>query len=166
MDALDELFSGDDKSQQAGRRLLDTLAGFDRNPMDVLPDDVLVGWCQQQPNTRFTLAVSVARLYRRADEKSPYEWTALAQTLLAKAPDPVAMISELGQRMARSEGGWRGAFATDLEARLKLFEQLDIGDIPQGSAAFARAKKNLKTRIELERRTEQALDRMSSGTFE
>ena len=163
-DVLDELFSGDTKTQGNSVRLLNNLLRFRKSPMDAVPDDVVIGWCDRDPNVRYNLAAAVALLFKKPDDTAPQEWTNLARQLLLKAPDPEAVFKEIVSRLQPTS--WSGSLATKLESRLKLLDQLDDGAIPALAAPLDAAKGTLKRRIEVERRRETEEDRTRSGRFE
>jgi len=161
---LDELFSGDQESQNDGVRLLRDSLRFRKNPMSVVSDDVIIGWCDCDPKTRYPLAAAVALLFKRPADQAPHEWTSLTRQLLLKAPDPEAVLKEIVRRLHPT--GWSGSLATKLESRLKLLEQLDLGAVPAVAGAFDAAKTTLTRWIEKERRREIDEDTARSGRFE
>ena len=163
-DVLDELFSGDAKSQRKSIRLLNDLLRFGKSPMDAVPDDIIIGWCDRDPKVRYSLVAAVALLSRRHNNTAPHEWTNLARQLLLKAPDAEAVFKEIVSRFFLMSGS--GSFATELESRLRLLDQLDVGAIPPVANALDAAKAMLKQRIEAERCRETEEDRARSGRFE
>lgn len=161
---LDELFLGDEQSQKEGVRLLNELLVFRKSPMSAVSDDIIIGWCDGDPKTRYPLAAAVALLFKRAADHAPHEWTSLTKQLFLKAPDPEAVLRELVHRL--HPRSWSGSLATKLESRLQLLEQLDLGEVPALAAAFDAAKATLKRWIEAERRREMDEDRARGGRFE
>jgi hypothetical protein len=161
---LDELFSGDEESQNDGVRLLRDSLRFRKNPMSAVSDDVIIGWCDCDPKTRYPLAAAVALLFKRPADQAPHEWTSLTRQLLLKAPDPEAVLKEIVRRLPPT--GWSGSLATKLESRLKLLEQLDLGAVAALAGAFVAAKTTLTRWIEEERRREIDEDTARSGRFE
>jgi hypothetical protein len=164
LDILDELFSGDAKARKDSVRLLNNLLRFHKAVLDVLPDEVLLTWCDRYPTVRYSLAASVATLFKRPNKGEPHEWTPLAGKLLEKAPDPRSVLNEIIQRLYPSS--WSGSLATKLDGRLKLLNSLPGGDAPVLAAAMAEAKANLQMRIDAERRREKEEDRARSNRFE
>ena len=164
VDVLDELFSGEQKSQRDSVRLLNDFERFGKSPMDVVADEVILGWCDRDPKPRYPLAAAVARLFKRPNDKAPHEWTSLTCQLLLKSPDPEAVLKEIASRLHPTS--WSGSLATKLESRLKLLDQLDIDAVQPLMAALDAAKATLKRRIEAERRRETEEDRARSGRFE
>ena len=161
---LDQLFSGDQKSQSKSVHLLNDLAQFRANPLHSAADDSIIAWCDRDPRARYPVAAAIALLFKRPGDNAPYEWTSLTQTLLVKAPDPQAVIKEIVHRLDPTS--WSGSLATKLESRLRLLERLDLGTAPGLLAVHNEAKTRLKQRVEVERRREIEEDRTRSGRFE
>jgi hypothetical protein len=164
VDMLDELFSGDQESQKDSVRLLNDLLQFRKHPMREVSDDVIIGWCDGDPKTRYPLAAAVALVFKRPADHAPHEWTSLAKQLLLRAPDAEAVLKELVRRL--NPRSWSGSRATKLESRLQLLDQLDLGGLPALTAVFDAAKARLRGSIEAERRQEMDEDRWRSGRFE
>jgi hypothetical protein len=161
---LDELFSGDAKSQKASVRLFDNLLRFHKNVLDTLPDDVVLTWCDRDPAVRYPLATSVVLLFKRPKDGEPHAWTPLAGKLLEKAPDPRLVLNEIVHRLRPSS--WSGSLATKLEGRLKLLNTLPGGDVAALAAVATEAKAKLQAQIDAQRRSEQDEDRAKSNRFE
>ena len=164
INVLDELFSGDQWSHDDGVRLLNGFWPSGKHPIEVVVDDVIIGWCDRDPNTRYPLAAAVALLFKRPSDKAPHEWTNLARQLLLKAPDPEAVFKKVAGRLHPKS--WSGSLATKLESRLELLDQLDVGAVPDLAAALDMAKAMLKRQIDVERRHEAEKDCARSGRFE
>jgi len=45
--------------------LLNNPSRFDRNPMDTAADDIITGWCDLDPKTRYPVAAAVVVLFKR-----------------------------------------------------------------------------------------------------
>jgi hypothetical protein len=143
--------------------LLNHRSRFGKSPMETVADDIIIGWCDHDPKARYPVAAAVSLLFRRPNDKAPYEWASLTRKLLLKAPDPEAVFKEIVGRLHPTS--WSGSLATELEARLTLLNQPDINAVPELAAAFDATKATLKRRIEAERRRETAEDRARNGRF-
>jgi hypothetical protein len=163
-DVLDELFSGDDKARAKSVRLLNDLLRFNKSVVDVVPDDVMLGWCERDPQLRYPIAAAVAALFTHSNDHEPHEWTGLAPKLFQNAPEPRLVLKAIVRRLYPMS--WSGSLATKLDSRLKLLDQLEIGDVPELRAALDEAKATLKKDIEAQRRRETDEDRARSGRFE
>lgn len=161
---LDELFPGDAEPLKKSVRIADDLLRFHETAFDVVPDDVLLSWCDRDPVPRFPLAASVATLFKQSRKGDPYEWMPVARELLEKAPDPGLVLNSFVQRLYPSS--WSGSLATQLEGRLKLLNSLPVGGRAGLAAAMDDARAHLQARIDAERRREMEEDRARSNRFE
>lgn len=164
LEILDELFAVDANSQREMVRLLNNLLHFHKGVMEVVPDEVILTWCDRDPATRYPLVASAATLFKRPKDGEPHEWLPLAGQLLAKAPDPLAVLKEILDRLEPS--GWSGSLATKLEGRLKLLNTLPGSDAPALAGEMAQARSSLEARIKAVRKSEQEDARATGGTFE
>lgn len=161
---LDELFSGDQKSQRASVRLLNDLRHFHKKVLDVLPDETVLTWCDRDPTIRYPLAASVVLLFNRPKEREPNEWTPLAKKLLENAPEPLLVLNEIVHRLYPLK--WSGSRASKLEGRLKLLNSLAVAGTPALAEPLAEARKRFQAKIDAERRSEQEEDRARNNRFE
>ena len=81
-----------------------------QNPMDTVADEIIIGWCDLDPKTRYRVAAAVVRLFKRPNDKAPYEWASLTRQLLLKAPDPDAVFNEIVDRLHPTS--WSGSLTT------------------------------------------------------
>jgi len=159
---LDGLLAGGAKEKELGLRILDDVRG---DPVAAVPENVLFGWCDQEPESRYPLIAAAITPFRSANEKGPPRWTELALLLLKRAPDRVMVLKQLiGQFRPRS--GWVGQLAAILEANSKLLDELD-GYLDAGAVEFVKgAKVRLAESIADERRRDTAIDRQRNERFE
>ena len=161
---LDELFSGDAESRKASAHVLSTLPRFHHPVLEVVPDEVLFGWCDRDPALRYQLAAAVATLFKRPKEGEPHEWLPLTGKLLEKAPDPGLVFDEIVRRLNPSS--WSGSLATKLEGRLKLLNCMPGSDIPTLAAKIAAVRANLQAQVSYQRGLEMEEDRAHGNRFE
>ncbi|OPY96053.1 hypothetical protein A5906_05045 [Bradyrhizobium sacchari] len=161
---LDEAFSGDAKARGKAVQAFVGFQRFHKNPLDVVPDDVLLAWCDADPAVRYPLMAASAGLFKRPANNEPHEWLPLASKPLYKAPDPHAALNEIVRRLR--PWSWSGSLATKLEERLKLLEQLPADHTPELANALNKAKTDLQESIAKERKNEAAESRARGGRFE
>jgi hypothetical protein len=161
---LDETFSGDTKARSKAVQAFADFQRFRKNPVGVVSDDVLLAWCDVSPEIRYPIMTASARLFGRPANNEPHEWLPLTAKILAKAPDPQAVLKEIAWRLQPT--GWSGSLATKLEGRLRLLERLPIGQSPALADALEAAKAALQERIEVERKREAADSRLRNRRFE
>jgi hypothetical protein len=161
---LDELFSGDEKSRKESVRLLTNLTRFNKNTLDGVPGDVVLNWCSVDPGARYPIAAACMTLFRRANDREPHAWTDLPRQLLERAPEPRLVLNEIVHRLRPTS--WSGSLASKLETRLKLLEELPVGNAPGLSAALEEAKDVLRKQIHEQRRRETQEDKARNSRFE
>lgn len=160
---LDEAFSGDAEAKEKAVQVFADFQRFRKNPMGVVSDDVLLAWCDADPTVRYPLMAASAGLFKRPANNEPHEWLPLASKLLARSPDPHAVLKEIVRRLR--PWSWSGSLATKLEGRLKLLEQLPA-HTPELVDALNKAKTDLQGWIAKERKREAAESRARDGRFE
>jgi hypothetical protein len=159
--ALDGLCGGDAKELERGIRILRHIDDR-KQPLAVVPEEDLLAWCEQEPQTRFPAIASVIAVFQQPNETSPPQWTAIALRFLERAPDPSAILSEFVAQF--NPGGWSGSLAAILSSNAALLDQLDA--YPQLSAAIALEKERLQRWIDEQQRRENAMDRQRDERFE
>jgi len=108
-----------------------------RNPLSVVPTDVLVAWAQVDPPKRFPkLATAVSALKKDAGNGA-FVWTDVALKILDLAPDRLAVLTEFGSNLMPH--GWRGSLADTIESRRAL-PQAFFGDSDPRVVAWARER--------------------------
>jgi hypothetical protein len=161
---LDEAFAGDAKARQKAALAFVDFQRFHKDPLGVVPDDILIAWCEVDPTIRYPLMTASAGLFKRPTNNQPHEWLPLAWKLLNKAPDPHVILKEIVRRLR--PWSWSGSLATKLEGRLKLLEQLPIDQTPALANAINKATTDLREWIAKERRSEAAESVARDGRFE
>jgi hypothetical protein len=161
---LDELFGGDEKARRRAVRAFVDLVQFNKSPLDVVPDDVLIGWCDKAPAVRYPLIAASASLFKRPRENEDHEWKPLAARLLQGAPDKRGVLAEIVYGLRPRS--WSGSLAAKLESRLKLLERLPMEEALGVELPYEAAKAALRQEIEAERRNEAAESKRRESRFE
>jgi hypothetical protein len=161
---LEMFFGGSEQERRATLRMMDELCHHHRNPLDAIPDDEIVAWCEQEPTSRYVTMASVVSYLCGSKEKAPAQWSGIALTLLERAPDPVAVARTFAKRFR--PGGWSGSLAVILEGRRKLLTDLEQHADPQ-LIEFAIAEGlRLDSDIEAQRKWEAEHDQERNERFE
>jgi hypothetical protein len=159
-EALDAFVGG---KGRLGTILLGTL-GHDKNPLDVISDDVLIEWCGRDPARRYPLVARIIAQFESDDKGSPVVWNSRVLKLLDHAADPVPVLKELVASLRPSS--WQGSRASAMASRLPMIEELQRHPNP-AVAEFARQDSaRLREEIEEERRHETERDKASDERFE
>src|ERR1700676_517348 len=80
--------------------ILDDLYRFRKNLFDVVPEDVLLDWCDQKPKTRYPIVAAAITIFHDAEEAGPRQWTKIALRLLKKVPDRVAVLKQFARQFS------------------------------------------------------------------
>jgi hypothetical protein len=161
---LDELFSGDEKARRRSVQLFRSLERHRSFVVDAAPDDVVLDWCDRNPEVRYPIAAAVGPLFKKNNDGHPHQWMPLAHKLLRKAPEPQLALNEIIRRLHPSS--WSGSLATILESHLKLLDELPMVELPDLRTALDQAKAALRTQIAQQRQAEAEENRARSGRFE
>lgn len=120
--ALDVFFGGEPQTDSSDFDVVDfnRFARGRRNPLDGIPIDEMLRWCDERPALRYP-RISHVVSYDTASEGG-VEWTPLAMEMLKRAPDPLTVLKTfVGRFRPRS---WSGSRAAIIESRLGLLDRL------------------------------------------
>jgi hypothetical protein len=161
---LDALFAGSAAEQKIGLEIMHDVTNMDKaNPVDAVPQEQLLAWCERHRAERYPVAASVVTLFRQESRK-PLQWSDTAQALLRRAPDPVAVLKRYVARFR--PGSWSGSLAAAMEAPLTPLRGLEE-DQNRAIAEFAKAEAlRLRQEIERIRQRETEDDKQSDERFE
>jgi hypothetical protein len=163
--ALDVFFGGEPQADGAD---LDT-DGFDdpsdrrTNPLDGVPMDDILEWCDTKPEERYT-AIARAVSYHASAKEGGVEWSPLALEMLKRAPEPVAVLMIFVSRF--SPTSWSGSLAAIIESRVPLLDQLGESNNPAISEFSAQIRPQLVKQIARARKWEDERDSGRDERFE
>ena len=149
---LDGLFSGDTAERDLRMRIIKDVRRHDKNPLDVVPETDLFGWCDQDPKTRYSTIARVITISDHTEEAGPRRWTNIALHLLEKAPDRVEVLKQFARQFEPMS--WSGSRASIVESNAKLLDELEAYPDPAVVDFVAQEKVRLGQAIEAERRAE------------
>lgn len=92
------------------------------SPVNQIPDDVIIDWCERAPETRYPLIVSSMQTYYKPEESEELRWRPILFTILEKAPILKAVLTQIEKEIYPTS--WSGSLANTLAKRLTLFTQL------------------------------------------
>jgi hypothetical protein len=137
---------------------------LDRTPLDLMTDDVWMGWAAQKAETRYELLARVIRFSITGDEDHANGWSPAALKLIDVAPEPVKVLDKFLRRFRPN--GWSGSLADTLATRMPLIEALKKHDKPEIVAWANTHAPEYATYIEKTRAHEAAESRQRDQTFE
>lgn len=159
--ALQGLCGGNKHELERGVQVLRDV-GSRKQPLSAVSEPELLGWCDQDPVTRYLGLACVIDAVEQVKDMPP-RWTSLALRFLERAPDPAGVLDQfISQFMPR--GGWSGTLAAILESNVTLLDQLE--GVSKLSVVVPQAKTRLQEWIAGERRREAAMDRQRDERFE
>jgi hypothetical protein len=161
---LDAVFAGGKTAQKKSVGILHDMMRSRKNPLSTVPDDVILAWCDRDAEARYAFAAASVWLFKRTGPNQPHAWNSIAAKLLRGAPDPVLVLREIVHRLRPTS--YSGSYATKLESRLTLLEQLDVGANVVLRDAFDAARTGLQKQVDEARRSEAAESQARSGRFE
>lgn len=107
---LDALFAGNINECPERSNLLRSLHDHEGAPADGIPSEMLIAWCDQDRQNRFTLAASFVTYAKRAEGDGSLTWSDHAQHFLAHAPNPADILGEFVHQFCPT--GWSGSRAS------------------------------------------------------
>ena len=161
---LDALFAGDETDQQVGVAVFEFVGDRNMNPVDVIPCETLIAWCEGDRQHRYQLAASIISFARGQDANGPPAWSEQAKALLAGAPGPKSALAVLIERFRPMS--WSGSRSALIEANAKLLDSLDSDVAMRLSPFITEAKAQLAQEIARERESETRQDRAQDERFE
>ena len=162
--SLNGFCAGDASDLKTGVRILEDIGNLRNNPLNGMPDDELLSWCDQEPKLRYPAAASVINLIDFSKERGKQRWSKSALRLLEKAPDRVEVLRQYVRRFGPTH--WSGSLATVLESNAELLNQLIGHSDPAVVAFLTQEKDRLAKMIKEERRSENTTDRKRNERFE
>ncbi len=163
---LDALFAGSDEEQQLGVSVFEFVGDRDVNPLDVVPPQMFIDWCERDRQNRYELAASVVDFARPPvqGEGSSQSWSEQAIALLTRAPEPTKVLEEFVRRFRPMS--WSGSRAAIIEGNAKLLDSLDAQLVERLGTSVSDARQQLVQDIKSERASETREDRARDERFE
>lgn len=119
---LDVFLKGNDVEDYQRQRMFSDDFERHENPLNRIPDSVLLSWCEKNPSTRYPLVASVMKAFKKSDETGKYEWKPFVYRTFDKAPVLECVLENLADALRpRSSSGSR---ADVLQRRAVLYQEL------------------------------------------
>lgn len=90
------------------------------SPVNKIPENILIDWCEQDPKTRFPLVVSSMQMYSKDSDE--LRWHPILQTIFEKSLNIKVVLSQLENEIYPMS--WSGSRADAMAKRFALFTQL------------------------------------------
>jgi hypothetical protein len=163
--ALNGLCAADAAQLALGTRILNDTSRLRKNPLDAVPDNELIAWCNQDPAARYPAMASTITISPHLTEAGPRHWTTIALQLLEKASNRIEVLKAF-VRQITVINGWSGSFAAILEANAKLLNELPAQPDAAIMAFLAQEKTRIAQMIKEERSAETGIHRHRDERFE
>jgi hypothetical protein len=163
--ALDVFFHSSTKpgEEVIGVDSFDDPSDRGKNPLDGAPDDVVLAWCNEGGQERYSALAQAISFFRQGKDTGPI-WTPLALKMIEAATDPLEV---LGIFVGRFEPrAWSGSRAAIIESRMRLLDELDKHSNPALAQLAAKKRFELEETIAATRKSETERDSRRDESFE
>lgn len=134
------------------------------SPLNQIPDDKLLSWCENDPAVRYPLIASAIQAFTKSSETGQLAWKPIVHTIFERAPDLDTILEHLAGAIWPKS--WSGSLADILLSRAVLFQEL----YEHGNGkirAWAKAQfSHLQESIRKEREWEEQRHRERDERFE
>jgi len=162
--ALEGLCPRNGADAKSNAHTLEYVRQLRRNPLYLVPEDDLLNWCDQEPNSRYPAIAGAINVFRSAPEVGDSRWSTLALQLLARAPDRIEVLKRFIDQL--SPLSWTGSRATIIENNAKLLDELEIYPDAAVRQFVSTTKSRLNEAVTAERGSEAILEREIQDRFE
>jgi len=161
---LDVFLGSDDIEDNQRRRMFSNDFKRRENPLNQIPDDELLSWCENDPSSRYLIVASAMEAFKVSDETSILEWKPIVYPILERAPNLGAVLEQLAYAIRPMS--WIGSRADILQKRSTLFQEFYEHDNTE-IRAWARSKySGLQEDIRKERKWEDQRRHERNESFE
>lgn len=159
--ALDVFFGGENSPSGSTLHTVRTISTRENDPFDQIPADVILDWASRDPSRYSTLAAHVEP-FRTSGQL--VAWNPVLAALVDAAPNPIAMLRVISQRLRPDQ--WSGSYASVLESNAYLFGAFDARDDVEIAAFLAEEKVRMLEEATIEREHENQRDKHRDERFE
>lgn len=92
------------------------------NPLSQILDEAVIEWCEENPESRYSIAVSAVESFEKNSGTGKYEWRPVLNAILEGAPDLEKVLNKLWRSL--QPHAWSGSLASILEERSVLLGDL------------------------------------------
>ncbi|MCK4653149.1 MAG: hypothetical protein KAU01_01765 [Candidatus Cloacimonetes bacterium] len=115
-------------------------------PINMIDDDLLINWCDDNPQDRFTKLATVIMPFRSNEKKTKLEWKPIAITMFENSPDPVLVLNAFKTKFTPMS--WYGSRKGVMKTRLILLTDLKDHENPLISEWACNEEKLFQQEIE------------------
>ncbi|MGB0385042.1 MAG: hypothetical protein ACPGWR_09485 [Ardenticatenaceae bacterium] len=96
--------------------------GTFHNPVNQIPEKVIIDWCELEAERRYPLMVSSMLTYSKSKDSEELHWQPILKTIFEKSPNLQAVLSQLEHEIYPMS--WSGSRAEAMAKRLPLLAKL------------------------------------------
>lgn len=115
-----DIFIGQDE-YMFRRRTFSDLERAD-SPVNQIPENILIDWCEQDPERRYPLIVSSTQMYSKPKDSEELCWHPMLFIIFSKSPNLQIVLSQLESEIYPVS--WSGSLADAMAKRLTLLAML------------------------------------------
>lgn len=135
----------------------------DRNPINQIPEHLVIEWCEREPESRYPLIVSAMQMYSKLERSQELHWLSIFFLVLEKSPNVQSVLLQFEKRLIPITS--YGSKADAIEMRLVLLEQLASHTSVEVQEWASKQHKKLILAIEKERELELQRSQRRFGRF-
>jgi hypothetical protein len=159
-----DVFMRDDPDNNQRNRMFSYDLVRRGSPLNQIPNDKLLSWCEDDPAVRYPLIASAIQAFTKSSETGKLAWKPVVHAMFERAPDLDAILEHLAEAIWPKS--WSGSLTDILLSRAVLFQELyehDNGKI----RAWAKAQySHLQESIRKDREWEEQRSRERNESFE
>lgn len=119
---LDEFFGRENLEQMRHRRLFSGDFQAGGNPMNQITDDVLIDWCESDPQRRYAIVSGSLEAYIKSKDSDDFEWRPTVYKILERTHDPETTLDQLVRSLEPMS--YSGSLADNLVELSRLLPKL------------------------------------------
>ncbi|MGE0684017.1 MAG: hypothetical protein AB7P69_24315 [Candidatus Binatia bacterium] len=119
---LEVFLGGNTLEDYQRRRLVSYDSDSYENPLNQIPDEALLSWCENEPTARYPLVASVIEAFEKSNDTDKLKWKPVVYAIFERAPNLGAVLEHLSD--AIEPMAWSGSRADILQTRSALFQNL------------------------------------------
>jgi hypothetical protein len=125
---LDVFLAGDVRFMRRIKRIFSDGVGLRPNPMNKISDDIIISWCEVNPQARYQVIAFIIMPYKGGKNVATLDWTPLALKIISNSSDPTEVLNEFKSTFRPMS--WSGSLVGIMKTRLKLISDLKRHENP------------------------------------
>lgn len=138
--------------------------GVHNDPMEHISDDLLIDWCEENPEIRYPKLASSIVPFRKTIKGNLLEWTPLALVIMGNSPAPINILNTFKATFRPTS--WSGSRANVMQRYMSLILELKEHENLSVSSWACDAEKTFEQEIRLEREWELKRESQENHGFE